>query len=126
MITGILAKTGFKISIDDLGSGFTSITSIYKLPLYQIKLDKELVNQSLESDACRDFIQYIAESTHKQGISLVAEGVENKSMMKSLYFMNISCFQGYYIQRPENISKWLQHKNLSYEFIVPDSVEISH
>lgn len=103
----LLAQLGFSISIDDFGSGCSSITSIFRLPLYQIKLDKYLVWQSLQSPSCREFVKYMADFGKKHNISIVAEGIEDKSMMQELIDMNVSHFQGYYIHKPKRASAYL-------------------
>lgn len=106
--TALLAQLGFNISIDDFGSGYSSITSIYRLPLYQIKLDKGLVWQSLQSPSCREFVEYIAEFGKKHNISIVAEGIESQSMMQEIMAMKVSHFQGYYIHEPKHASTFLK------------------
>jgi len=104
---------GFKISIDDFGSGMSSITSLFKLPLYQIKLDRELINEAMEVNSCLKLISHICEFGRIHEISIVAEGVETTDIRRKLVEIGIPYLQGYAIHIPNEPHKWLRNNALT-------------
>lgn len=104
-----LVNLGFQLSLDDFGSGLSSMTSLFRLPLAQIKLDKQIVVDAMSSRACRDFVTYLATHAETQGIMLVAEGVEDEQIMKSVRAMGVTHLQGYGLHRPMPSQYWLEY-----------------
>lgn len=94
-----LRESGFRIELDDFGSGFSSLASLNTLPLDVMKLDMSLVRQAEKLDDFR-----IVESTIKLaqilGLQVVVEGVETLEVAERLRDMNCDYIQGYYYSRP--------------------------
>ncbi|WP_404339722.1 EAL domain-containing protein [Pseudoalteromonas mariniglutinosa] len=111
IIIGILNKLhvhGFKLSIDDFGAGMSAITSLFRLPLYQVKLDMALINEAMLLDACLKFITHLCEFGRMHRITLVAEGVETIAMLNKLTEIRMPYLQGYYLYRPCAPEFWLE------------------
>lgn len=104
----LLHAHGFKLSIDDFGAGKSSITSLFQLPLYQVKLDRALVHEAMQCDACLRLITHLCEFADTYNITLVAEGVETSEMFKTLTKVGVTYIQGYYLYRPCSPKKWLK------------------
>lgn len=110
-----LQSLGFSISLDDFGTGFSSLSLLREFPIHQIKIDRsfiiELANNKLDQAIVRSAIAL----AHGLGHTIVAEGVENSDSVAILKGMKCDYLQGYYFQRPqsiENIIKWtIQHNN---------------
>ncbi|WP_253820840.1 EAL domain-containing protein [Vibrio sp. 99-70-13A1] len=103
-----LHRHGFKLSIDDFGSGMSAFTSLYRLPLYQIKLDRALANEVMKLDACSKLVAYLCDFCLLQGVKLVAEGVESKEMLTKLTSLGVPYLQGYYLYKPSWAHAWLE------------------
>lgn len=104
-----LHKRGFHLSLDDFGAGFSSLTSLFRLPLLQIKIDKDLVWDSLSSSACRELILYLVQHCQSNNIELLAEGIETKEMEVAMSHMGVSLIQGFGVYRPAAESVWLKN-----------------
>lgn len=98
---------GFRLSLDDFGSGMSAITSLFDLPLYQVKLDRELVNQAMRRDSCMKLIAHLCEFGKTHNIALVAEGVESENICKRLAAVGVPYLQGYFFCRASKPQKWL-------------------
>lgn len=95
-----LKKQGFGISLDDVGSGLTSITSLFCLPLTQIKFSRDLVNEAIRSSACFELISLLCRYSKNKGVETVSEGIEHDDTIEYLLFTGIDTLQGFAISRP--------------------------
>ncbi|CDT15314.1 putative Predicted signal transduction protein [Vibrio coralliirubri] len=103
-----LVNLGYQLSLDDFGSGLSSMTSLFRLPLAQLKLDKQIVVDAMSSRACRDFVTYLATHAKAQRIMLVAEGVEDEQIMTSVKVMGVTHLQGFGLHRPMPPKYWIE------------------
>lgn len=113
---------GIKISIDDYGTGYSSLAQLKQLPVHELKIDKSFI-QRLESD---DDDQIIVRSTidlaHNMGLDVVAEGIEDKFSLVWLSKNNCELAQGYFISKPKlasELTPWLLNPPKFSEY-VPD------
>jgi len=95
-----LHNTGVRISVDDYGSGYSSLAYLRQLPLSQIKIDKSLVQSMEHSKKDRSIVRSIIDLGHNLGHEVIAEGVEEQSMATTLKKMGCDAIQGYYLSRP--------------------------
>ncbi|HAU4952153.1 TPA: bifunctional diguanylate cyclase/phosphodiesterase, partial [Clostridioides difficile] len=87
-----LKKLGFLISMDDFGSGYSSLSLLCSLSINGLKLDKSLLKETFNREKVYSIIQCIIEMSHRIGMSVVCEGIETK---KDLEFLNtIKCDVG--------------------------------
>lgn len=95
-----IKKAGFKISIDDFGTGTSSLSMLQNMPIDTIKIDKIFVDKINLERKNENIIDYIIYMAKKLNLETVSEGVETKEQVK--YLKNIGCdiVQGYYYSKP--------------------------
>jgi diguanylate cyclase (GGDEF)-like protein/PAS domain S-box-containing protein len=107
-----LADLGVRLSIDDFGTGFSSLAYLQKLPLDEIKIDKSFVFGMLESHNDGVIVRSTIDLAHNLGLSVVAEGVENIDHIETLARLNCDLAQGFCISPALNIDllgQWLSN-----------------
>ena len=95
-----IKSAGFEISVDDFGSGFSSLSLLKDLPANVIKLDKEFLNTSDNNDKEQIIINSIIGMAKQLDITTVAEGVEDQAQSDLLKAMGCDIVQGYYYAKP--------------------------
>ncbi|MEG0115771.1 MAG: EAL domain-containing protein, partial [Hydrogenoanaerobacterium sp.] len=98
-----LKSVGFKISVDDFGSGYSSLNLLKDLPADILKLDKAFLDGLESSDsnnAGQMIIKKIIEMAQCLNLITVAEGVETAEQVKMLTQMGCNIAQGYYYAKP--------------------------
>jgi EAL domain-containing protein (putative c-di-GMP-specific phosphodiesterase class I)/DNA-binding NarL/FixJ family response regulator len=90
-----LKRLGFQLSIDDFGSGYSSLAYIAKLPIDVVKLDKSLIDDLSHSEANRSLVRHILQMTYALGIKTVVEGVESHEQLEILEQMPCDSIQGF-------------------------------
>ncbi len=105
-----LRDYGIRISLDDFGTGFSSLSYLNGLPIDTLKIDKSFVDKVGSDASTRIITESIVSMVNKLGYETVAEGVETKEQMD--YMKNIGCdmIQGYFLGKPvpaEDIEKLL-------------------
>jgi diguanylate cyclase (GGDEF)-like protein len=95
-----LATLGFRISMDDFGTGHSSLVNLRLLPLQEIKIDRSFVMNMLQNEDDATIVRTIIELAHSLGKRVVAEGVETLVIQKALASLNCDIAQGYHISRP--------------------------
>jgi len=96
---------GVKISLDDFGSGFSSINNLLLLPIDYLKIDKQLFWYSLDSEKGAAMMKMILEYTNKIGVNVVVEGIESQVMEDKVKEYSAIYGQGYYYSRPVKSNK---------------------
>jgi len=96
-----LRALGFRLSIDDFGTGEASLTYLADLPSDELKLDRRFVSRLLTSDRDRAIITSTIALAHALGQSVVAEGIEDEATFAKLGELGCDCAQGYYLGRPQ-------------------------
>jgi EAL domain-containing protein (putative c-di-GMP-specific phosphodiesterase class I) len=98
----MLLAHGARISLDDFGTGHSSLSRVQTLPLDRIKIDSSFVG-SIDSDrASQAIVKTILSLCHNLGLSCVVEGVETVEQMRTLSALGASLFQGYHFGRPQS------------------------
>ena len=95
-----LRELGVKVSMDDFGSGYSSLNVLTKLPLDVLKLDKEFLKDFETDEDGKIIIPSIIEMAKKLQLSVVCEGVETKQQVEFLRQVDCDLVQGYYYSRP--------------------------
>jgi EAL domain-containing protein (putative c-di-GMP-specific phosphodiesterase class I) len=95
-----LRLKGFKLSIDDFGTGFSSLVQLQKMPFSEVKIDRSFVMQMMSNDGCRIIVEILIDLAKKLGLKSVAEGVEDEATLRSLMAMGCDAAQGYHLSRP--------------------------
>ncbi|WP_150270164.1 putative bifunctional diguanylate cyclase/phosphodiesterase [Paenibacillus tepidiphilus] len=95
-----LRSLGFRISLDDFGTGFSSLSYLRRLPLDVIKIDRSFISGMTLGKEGDVLVKAIIELSHSLGLSVVSEGVEYKEQFDMLRRMGSDELQGYHIGRP--------------------------
>ncbi|MBI4983939.1 MAG: EAL domain-containing protein [Rhodocyclales bacterium] len=101
-LVGELKLAGFKLAIDDFGSGFSSFQYLRRFPVDFLKIEGDFIAKILENKKDRAFVQTIAQLAADLKIQVIAEHVESAEVLEELRAMGIDLAQGYYIGRPES------------------------
>jgi diguanylate cyclase (GGDEF)-like protein len=96
-----LKADGFKLAIDDFGSGFSSFHYLRRFPIDYLKIEGDFIANMLNSEKDRTFVTSIRSLAREMGITVVAEYVESGEVLGELEKMEVHLAQGYYIGRPE-------------------------
>lgn len=95
-----LRLKGASLSIDDFGTGSSSLVQLYRMPFGEIKIDKSFVIDMLGHHEAEVIVNSIILLGKSMGLNVIAEGVENQSVMNSLKAMGCDQAQGYFICHP--------------------------
>lgn len=97
-----IRDAGFSVSIDDFGSGLSSLNFVKDVPANVIKIDKSLLSENCESEKERIVLESIFEFAHRLKMITVAEGVETKEQLGFLRTCGCEVIQGYLFAKPMN------------------------
>ena len=100
-----LKAMGIRLALDDFGTGYSSLTYLQSLPTTTLKIDKNFVDTILVEGKQREIIKTIITLAHTMGMSVVAEGVEEKEQLEFLERYHCDVLQGYAICRPVSESE---------------------
>lgn len=96
-----LHDNGFKMAMDDFGSGYSSLNMVKDIPIDILKIDKEFLSSTTPQDNKQEIIfSSIVDMANKLGIKVVIEGVETKDNIDLMNKCNCSIAQGYYFSKP--------------------------
>ncbi|MFM7635158.1 MAG: putative bifunctional diguanylate cyclase/phosphodiesterase [Cyanobacteriota bacterium] len=95
-----LRQEGLHFSLDDFGTGFSSISYLRQLPLAEVKIDKIYVQNFLHDASDRAVVRALLGLCHALGISVVAEGVETEEQWQGLRAEGCDRFQGFLFSVP--------------------------
>jgi len=91
---------GVRISIDDFGTGFSSLTHLRRLPISEIKIDQSFIGGMLDRENDYIIARSIIDLAHNLGHRVVAEGVEDLATLELLRSLGCDVAQGYLFSRP--------------------------
>ncbi len=91
---------GISLSIDDFGTGFSSLLSLVRMPFSEIKIDQAFVRDADQPGDCRKVVYAAAALGRQLGLSVVAEGVETPSVARAVHDAGCHVGQGYLYGRP--------------------------
>jgi diguanylate cyclase (GGDEF)-like protein/PAS domain S-box-containing protein len=95
-----LKAMGVRVSIDDFGTGFSSLSNLKRLPIDELKIDKTFVTEMASKKKDGLIVRSTIDLAHALGLVAVAEGVEEASAWAMLAAQGCDLAQGYYLCRP--------------------------
>ncbi|HJW80771.1 MAG TPA: EAL domain-containing protein [Acidiferrobacterales bacterium] len=100
-----LNEAGITITIDDYGTGYSSLAYLKKLPLHTLKIDKSFVLEMASDENDAVIVRSTVDLAHNLGYRVVAEGVENKETCDLLEILGCDSIQGFYSGRPMDVGQ---------------------
>ncbi len=108
-----LVALGVRLSIDDYGTGYASLSYLKQLPAAELKIDRAFV-RSLPTDlADQAIVRSTVSMAHSLGMHVVAEGIEDQATWDLLASLKCDIAQGYYLSRPlpaSDLVSWLESR----------------
>ena len=95
-----LKRMGVRISIDDFGMGYSSLSYLKRLPANTLKIDKSFVAGLGRDLGDKAIVRMIIDLAHTLGMKIVAEGVEDEEQAEQLERMGCDLGQGFYFAKP--------------------------
>ena len=104
-----LRMKGFKLSIDDFGTGFSSMQQLQNIPFTELKIDQSFVKRALGDADAKAIVETTVELGRRLDMSVIAEGVEDLETLELLHRCDCEQIQGYFIAKPmpgDQIPAW--------------------
>src|SRR5688572_11938234 len=103
-----LRMRGFELSIDDFGTGHSSLAKLVRTPFSELKIDREFVMKLATDASARTLVESIIAIARRLGLRTVAEGIETEAQREILIGLNCDMGQGYLFAKPMAAADWLQ------------------
>ncbi|MBU1192320.1 MAG: EAL domain-containing protein [Gammaproteobacteria bacterium] len=126
-VSGVLARLreqGVQFSIDDFGTGHSSLSRLRKLPVGELKIDRSFVKDMVDDRDDAVIVRSTVDLAHNLGLAVIAEGVENEVSLNLLRDMGCDMAQGYYIGRPQPADEFTRFLE-NTRWILPQIVKTS-
>lgn len=111
---GVLTRLrlkGFGLSIDDYGTGFSSMQQLAKIPFTELKFDRSFVHGATRRENHRVILRSSLQMARQLGLTTVAEGIETHAEWELLKSYGCACGQGWFIAKPmpaQALPRWIQ------------------
>src|ERR1700733_9454617 len=105
-----LAQLGVGLSVDDYGTGYSSLANLRRLPIDELKIDRSFVSPMLSDESDLIIVRSTINLGHDLGLKVVAEGVEDEATLKRLAGLGCDFAQGYHFSKPlpaEVFNRWI-------------------
>lgn len=105
-----LRATGIGLSIDDFGTGHSSLAYLQKLPVSELKIDRSFVIDIDQQESTQKLVKTIVEMGHSLGLHVIAEGIETQAERDTLIKLSCDSMQGYFASKPlhgSTLGDWL-------------------
>jgi diguanylate cyclase (GGDEF)-like protein len=99
-VLGRLRDLGVRLSVDDFGTGYASLTFLRRIDVAEVKLDRAFVGDMLEDEAAATIVGATVALAHGLGLTVVAEGVETEEQLAALHLAGCDLAQGYFLSKP--------------------------
>lgn len=102
-----LAAAGFELSLDDYGSGYSNMNYMLNLPFKMVKIDKYIVWSAFTDERAKKALTATIQMIKSLGMTVLAEGVEDRAQAALLAELGCDYLQGYYFSRPVKKNEFL-------------------
>lgn len=103
-----LCMNGFQLSIDDYGTGYSSLQQLTRIAFSELKIDQSFVKDFADNEALRIVVESSIDMAHKLKVKSVAEGVETQQDWDTLKSVGCDTAQGYFIAKPMDMASFLE------------------
>lgn len=101
-----LRLKNIRLSLDDFGTGFSSLVQLYRMPFNEIKVDKSFVMKAMTDEEAAAIVRITIDLGHSLGLDVVAEGIEDQETYDWLKELGCDIGQGYFISRPIDVNQF--------------------
>lgn len=101
-----LHDQGLGVSIDDYGTGYSSLAYLRQLPVHELKIDQSFIGTMLNNKDDATIVRSTIELAHNLGLKVVAEGVEDIDTWRVLKTLGCDLIQGYFVSRPASAAQF--------------------
>ena len=112
-----IRQSGITLSVDDYGTGHSSLSYLRHLPVQELKLDRSFLTNLSDSGKDAVIVKATLDLAHNLGLSMVAEGVEDAETLDYLYQIGCDAVQGYYLSRPISAQDFNDKLASTYELL---------
>lgn len=105
----MLRDKGFKISMDDFGMGYSSLSRLYDFEVDELKIAKEFLIDFKENSKKQSILKFIANLSKELNIETVVEGVEKEGTFESIKAMGFLSSQGFFHSKPLNEFNYIEY-----------------
>ena len=106
-----LREMGFRIEMDDFGSGYSSLNMLSLLPIDALKRDMMFIRTAFSETVNTRMIEITLDISHSLSVPMIAEGVETKEQMLTLKKLGCEIVQGYYFSKPVPMTEFTRFFN---------------
>ncbi|MBR5164251.1 MAG: EAL domain-containing protein [Ruminococcus sp.] len=99
-IVSELKRSGFRFSLDDYGTGYSNVMSVFSMDLDIIKIDKSILWTAVDHELGRILLENTVRMIKQMGRKVLVEGVETKAQLDLLRDVGVDYLQGFYFSRP--------------------------
>ncbi len=121
-ILKLMRQMGLQLSLDDFGTGYSSLHYLKKMPISNLKIDKSFINDVTSNITSLGIVESVINLGKSLGLTITAEGVENKNQLHLLKNMQCDLVQGYLYSKPVPADEFTQlllvsenHTNKPYD-----------
>jgi len=104
-----LCMNGFELSIDDYGTGYSSLQQLTRIAFSELKIDQSFIQDSIANEAARVVVKSSIDMARELGVKSVAEGVETLQDWDMLKSMGCDAVQGYFISKPLSLDSFIKY-----------------
>ena len=117
-----ISSMGISLSIDDFGTGFSSLAYLKKLPVDELKIDKSFVMDIIHDENDFTIVKSTIDLAHNLGITVIAEGVEQEEVYNTLKALKCDAVQGFFISHPLDANQLENFLNAEQFYLAKQSV----
>jgi EAL domain-containing protein (putative c-di-GMP-specific phosphodiesterase class I) len=118
-----LRARGVRVSIDDFGVGYSSMSQLLGLTIDELKIDKSFILGLTSDPRAQAIVRSTIELARALSLTLVAEGIETEEVLRSLQSLGAEIGQGYLISRPltsQKLDEYLAHPERLRRLLLPE------
>jgi EAL domain-containing protein (putative c-di-GMP-specific phosphodiesterase class I) len=105
-----LSDLGVRLSVDDYGTGYSSLANLRRLPIDELKIDRSFVTPMLKDESDLIIVRSTINLAHDLGLKIIAEGVEDEPTLEHLAELGCDLAQGFHLSHPmapDEFAKWI-------------------